>query len=134
MRSIDYVINLLLSLMLIVGVYQFYFWCQRNPLAPARQLGTQVDECIPYRPGWVWVYSGLYYPLLLYLNLVFDSPRQFTHVAASYLLLLFTQMAFFLLFPVNLGEHDRALTRCRDHKRRHLDERDGIDQAEPVQQ
>jgi membrane-associated phospholipid phosphatase len=113
MHPLDYVIDLLLSLMLIVGVYQFYFWCQRNPLAPARQLGTAVDERIPYRPGWVWVYSGLYYPLLLYLNLVFDSPRQFTHVAASYLLLLFTQMAFFLLFPVSTPEHWRAYNQNR---------------------
>jgi membrane-associated phospholipid phosphatase len=104
----DYLIDLLLSVMLIVGVYQFYFWCQRNPLAAPRELGLSFDERIPYWPAWVWVYSGIYYPLILYLNLVLDSPRQFTHVAASYLLLLSAQMAFFVLFPVHTPEHWRA--------------------------
>ena len=108
MQPIDYAINLLLSLMLIIGVYQFYFWCQRNPLTAPRELGSHLDERIPYRPAWVWVYSGVYYPLILYLNLVLDSPRAFTHVAASYLLLLCAQMAFFLLFPVSTPAHWRA--------------------------
>jgi membrane-associated phospholipid phosphatase len=113
MQPIDYAINLLLSLMLIIGVYQFYFWCQRNPLTAPRELALGVDERIPYRPGWVWVYSGVYYPLILYLNLVLTSPREFTHVAASYLMLLSAQMAFFLLFPVSTPEHWRAYNRRR---------------------
>jgi hypothetical protein len=28
MRPVNYVINLVLSSVLIVGAYQFYFWCQ----------------------------------------------------------------------------------------------------------
>jgi membrane-associated phospholipid phosphatase len=55
----------------------------------------------------------VYYPLILYLNLVLDSPRAFTHVAASYLLLLCAQMAFFLLFPVSTPERWRAYNRRR---------------------
>ena len=113
MNAGDYVINLVLSVMLIVGVYQFYFWCQRNPLGGPRELTTQLDERIPYRPEWVWVYSGLYYPLILYLNMVIDSPRRFTHVAASYLLLLCAQMACFVLFPVSTPQHWRTYNRCR---------------------
>ena len=109
----DYLIDLLLSVMLIIGVYQFYFWCQRNPLVAPRELGLFLDERIPYWPAWVWVYSGVYYPLILYLNLVLDSPRQFTHVAASYLLLLSAQMAFFVLFPVHTPAHWRAFNRGR---------------------
>jgi len=109
----DYLIDLLLSLILIVGVYQFYFWCQRNPLAPMRQFATRWDEAIPYRPRWVWIYSGLYYPLILYLNMIISSPRQFTHMAASYLLLLCGQMACFLLFPVSTPEHWRAFNQRR---------------------
>lgn len=104
----DYLIDLLLSVMLITGVYQFYFWCQRNPLTTPRELGLFLDERIPYWPAWVWVYSGIYYPLILYLNLVLDSPRQFTHVAASYLLLLLAQMGFFVLFPVHTPAHWRT--------------------------
>jgi hypothetical protein len=30
---IDHVVDLILSVFLIFGVYQFYFWCQTNPLA-----------------------------------------------------------------------------------------------------
>ncbi|SRR6266478_976075 len=110
----DYVIDhLLLSLTLIIGVYQFYFWCQRNPFAQPRELALPVDERIPYRPEWVWIDSGIYYPIILYLNLVLDSPRQFTHIAASYLLLLCTQMAFFVVFPVSTAAHWRAYNRLR---------------------
>lgn len=120
MAASDYLIDLILSVMLIVGVYQFYFWCQRNPLGPTRELATPLDERIPYRPEWVWVYSGLYYPLILYLNLVIDSPRQFTHVAASYLLLLCAQMACFVVFPVSTPERWRAYNRSRSLSERLL--------------
>ena len=100
MRSTDYAIHFSLSVILIVGVYQFYFWCQRHQFARPRELRLPIDDWIPYRPYWVWIYSFLYYPVILYVNWVLESPGQFTHVAASYLLLLFLQMAFFVLFPV----------------------------------
>jgi hypothetical protein len=61
MKTSDYVINLLLTIILIVGVYQFYFWCQRNHLVASRELKLRVDEWIPYWPSWVWVYSCIYY-------------------------------------------------------------------------
>src|SRR5215472_3484939 len=69
MNAGDYLVDLLLSAMLIIGVYQFYFWCQRNPLVAPRELGALLDERIPYWPAWVWIYSGVYYPTILYLNL-----------------------------------------------------------------
>ena len=94
MKITDYAINLLLSTVLIVGVYQFYFWCQRNHLAAPRELRLRIDDWIPYWPSWVWIYSCLYYPIILYLNFVIDSPRQFTYVATSYMLLLGLQMMF----------------------------------------
>lgn len=100
MTATDYLIDLTLSVFLIIGVYQFYFWCQRNHVAQPRELRLPVDDWIPYRPGWVWVYSFLYYPVILYINWTVESPRQFTHLAISYLLLLGLQMAFFLGFPV----------------------------------
>src|SRR5437667_9081448 len=88
MKITDYAINLLLSLVLIVGVYQFYFWCQRNHLATPRELKLRIDDWIPYWPSWVWVYSCIYYPIILYLNFIIDSARHFTHVATSYMMLL----------------------------------------------
>ncbi len=120
MKITDYAVNLVLSMFLIVGVYQFYFWCQRNYVATPRELKLRIDDWIPYWPSWVWIYSCIYYPLILYLNFVLESSRQFTHVAMSYLLLLGLQMAFFVLFPVATPEHWRAINRLRTLSERFL--------------
>jgi membrane-associated phospholipid phosphatase len=120
MKLIDYAINLVLSVILIVGVYQFYFWCQRNYVATPRELKLRVDEWIPYWPSWVWIYSCIYYPLILYLNFVLESPRHFTYVAMSYMLLLAMQMAFFVLFPVATPEQWRAYNQQRTLSERFL--------------
>jgi membrane-associated phospholipid phosphatase len=119
-HAIDYAIDLALSVILIIGVYQFYFWCQRNPLAAPREFRLAIDERLPYWPSWVWVYSFLYYPLILYLNFILPSPRQFTHVAISYLLLLALQMTFFVLVPVTTPAHWRAFNRRRTLSERFL--------------
>ena len=108
MSQSDYLIHLTLSVFLIVGVYQFYFWCQRNALAEPRELRLAVDDWVPYWPAWVWIYSLLYYPAILYANWVVESPRHFTHMVVSYLLLLGLQMAFFVTFPVMTPESWRA--------------------------
>ena len=107
MTASDYLIQLTLSVFLIVGVYQFYFWCQRNALTKPRELRFGIDDMIPYTPSWVWIYSFLYYPVILYTNLVIQSPREFTHLAMSFLLLLVLQMAVFISFPVVTPEEWR---------------------------
>jgi hypothetical protein len=98
-RTADYVINLVLSGVLLVGGYQVYFWCQRNTLFEVREFSTRIDERIPYRPGWVWVYMLLYYPGIASLSFAPRSPHEFTQVAASFMLLLALQVAFFLVAP-----------------------------------
>ena len=100
MKPIDYIINLVMSVFLIVGVYQFYFWCQRNYVARPRELKLAIDEAIPYRPRWVWIYSFLYYPVIVAINWLVTSPRHYLYVAISYMLLLAFQMTFFTFFPV----------------------------------
>lgn len=120
MRATDYAVNLVLSVILIIGVYQFYFWCQRNPLAAPRELKLGIDEWIPYWPSWVWIYSCIYYPIILYLNFVIESQRHFTYVATSYVLLLGLQMLFFLLFPVTTPADWRAYNRERTPSERFL--------------
>jgi membrane-associated phospholipid phosphatase len=120
MRIADYLIQLVLSVILIIGVYQFYFWCQRNCVLEPRELSMRIDEHIPYWPSWVWVYSFVYYPAILYLNFVLDTPRQFTHVAASYVALLFLQMMFFMLMPVATPERWREYNRRRSLSERFL--------------
>ena len=59
----DYVFQMILSVFLIVGMYQVYFWCQRHVIVQPRSLMLPIDEKIPYWPSWVWVYSFLYYPI-----------------------------------------------------------------------
>jgi membrane-associated phospholipid phosphatase len=96
----DLIIQLILSVILIIGIYQFYFWCQRNHLTAPRQLRLPIDDAIPFAPRWVWIYSCLYYPVIVYINFVTESPRHFLYLAMSYIVLLLFQMAFFVLFPV----------------------------------
>jgi membrane-associated phospholipid phosphatase len=108
MLAADYVTNIVLSIILIVGAYQFYFFTQRHPVKNARSFTFSFDEKIPYSPNWVWIYSFLYYPAILYLNLIVDSPRHFNYVALNFIFLLFLQMAFFLIFPVETPQHWRG--------------------------
>jgi len=116
----DTLVQLLLSGILIVGVYQFYFWCQRNALGAARQLKLPLDDLIPYRPRWVWIYSCLYYPVIVYINFVVPSPREFIYMATSFLVLLALQMLFFVFFPVATPEGWRALNQKRGWSERFL--------------
>jgi len=109
MFKIDYVIHLVMTVFLIFGVYQFYFWCQRHPQAAPRRLVTALDERLPFWPAWAWVYSFLYYPAIAYLNWTVASPREFNHVAMSFFVLLALQMAFFVFFPVETPPHWRTI-------------------------
>src|SRR5437868_9680746 len=120
MEPLDRVIQLIISIFLIVGVYQFYFWCQRNPLAPARELRMPIDDAIPYRPRWVWIYSFLYYPVIVAVNWSVSSPREYLYVALSYVLLLLFQMGFFTLLPVATPLEGRACNLRRGRSERFL--------------
>jgi membrane-associated phospholipid phosphatase len=117
----DHLVQLVLSVFLIVGVYQFYFWCQTNPLSiEARGLRARFDDRIPYRPGWVWIYSCLYYPIILLINITTASSRQFLYIAMSYVILLFAQMAVFVLFPVATPAEWRSFNTGRTPSERFL--------------
>src|SRR5690242_21767504 len=105
MVPIDYIIHLLMTVFLIFGVYQFYFWCQRHPVVACRRFTAPIDERIPFRPRWAWIYSFLYYPAIVYLNWTVTSPRHFNHLAMSFFILLVNQMVFFLFFPVETPAH-----------------------------
>ena len=120
MPLIDRVLQLIVSVFLIVGIYQFYFWCQRNPLTAPRELRLPVDDLIPYRPRWVWIYSFLYYPVIVAINWSVTSTRHFLYVAMSYMLLLLFQMAFFTFVPVATPVEWRACNLRRGRSERFL--------------
>lgn len=95
------------AIVLIVGAYQFYFWCQRQTSGRTRHFNFAIDESIRLRPGWVWVYSGIYYPAIGVVVLSARDLRYFNYMAFSYLLLLALHVGAFLLFPVEVPPHWR---------------------------
>ena len=85
-----------------------------------REFRLSLDDRIPFWPAWVWIYSFLYYPAILYTAWVADSPREFIYLALSFLGLLAMQMAFFILFPVATPESWRTLNGGRTWSERFL--------------
>jgi membrane-associated phospholipid phosphatase len=120
MQTLDRIIQLVISVFLIVGVYQFYFWCQRNHVTQPREFRLPIDDRIPYRPRWVWIYSFLYYPIIVAINWTVTSPRHFLYVAVSFMLLLGFQMVFFLLLPVATPVEWRTCVTAKGRSERFL--------------
>ena len=113
MEFSDYFVNLVLSGILIVGAYQFYFFTQRHPLRKPIVWHSPIDEAIPFKPRWAWVYSFLYYPAILYLNLLAEDSGHFNKMAFSFLVLLFMQMIFSGCFPSPRPSIGAASTRAK---------------------
>ena len=120
MTVADFVVHVVLGAILIIGGYQPYFWCQRNPMRPVRELRLPVDDRIPFWPAWVWIYGFFYWPGVLYTSWVLESSREFVYLALSFLGLLAMQLAFFMLFPVATPESWRAINRGRTLSERFL--------------
>ena len=116
----EFPIRLVISVVLIIGAYQFYFWCQRHPIFTPRVWHFAIDERIAYRPGWSWIYSLLYYPAILLLNYIAIDAAHFVYMAFSFLLLLLAQMAFFMFFPVETPAHWRAMNAGKTMSERFL--------------
>jgi len=96
----DIIVCFVMCVFLIIGVYQFYFWTQNHPIREARSLESKFDARFSLKPRWVWIYSGLYYPVIVFVVLTVDGMREFNYITMSYFFLLFMQMTFFMLFPV----------------------------------
>jgi membrane-associated phospholipid phosphatase len=111
---------LVLSVILIVGGYQFYFLPQQRPLRPPRSFNFALDEAIPFWPAWSWVYSFLYYPAILCLNWLVHDSRHFVMLAFSFLVLLFIQVLFFYLIPIETPKHWRTINTGKNASERFL--------------
>jgi membrane-associated phospholipid phosphatase len=108
MSLLDRGLELAITIVLIIGGYQFYFWAQRQTFYEARYLTTRFDDWINYDPRWVWVYSGLYYPMILLAALSMPSWEAFAYGASCFLVLLAVQMQFFIFMPVAIPVEWRA--------------------------
>ncbi|MBC9250001.1 hypothetical protein A9179_06890 [Pseudomonas alcaligenes] len=120
MQLPDFFINLILSVIMIVGVYQFYFFTQRYTFVEVRTFHSRLDERVPFWPSWSWIYSFLYYPAILYINWLVEDSRHFTITAFSYIVLLIMQMGCFTLFPVATPAHWRSINAGQSWSERFL--------------
>ncbi len=96
----DLMVVFVISVVVIIGVYQFYFFPQRHPIFKAREpkVTRWLDEKIPFRPLWIWVYSFLYYPVILALIFTINSFYVFCYTVFSYIVLMAMQLFFSFLF------------------------------------
>jgi membrane-associated phospholipid phosphatase len=100
MDLFDRILELFITVVLIVGGYQFYFWAQRQTFFDARYFETKWDSKISFDPRWVWIYSGLYYPMILLAALSVPTWQAYAYCVGCFLTLLAIQVAFFVLWPV----------------------------------
>lgn len=114
MDLFDRFLELFITVVLIIGGYQFYFWAQRQTFFDARYFETSWDEKITFDPRWVWIYSGLYYPMILLAALSVPTWQAFAHCVGCFLTLLAIQVTFFVLWPVAIPAEWRS---CFDVRR-----------------
>jgi membrane-associated phospholipid phosphatase len=100
MDLFDRLLELFITVVLIVGGYQFYFWAQRQTFFEARYFETEWDAKITFDPRWVWIYSGLYYPMILLAALSVPSWQAYAYSVGCFLTLLAIQVTMFTLWPV----------------------------------
>jgi|GEM_PF-224883 len=99
----------LVAALLIVAGYQIYFLPQRIPVKRAKiGKASIVDERIPFRPHWVWIYSFAYYPFVLSAILTLSSIREFYFICISYVGLLFSHVTISFFYPIRTPDDWRS--------------------------
>lgn len=109
MTGVDRVLELMITIVMIIGGYQFYFWAQRQTFRPARYFPTRWDDAIGFDPRWVWIYSGLYYPMILLAALSVPTWHAYAYTVGCFLALLAVQVTFFVLWPVAIPAEWRQM-------------------------
>jgi membrane-associated phospholipid phosphatase len=109
----DRVIEIAMTILLIIGGYQFYFFSQRRTWPAARFLPVTLDPWVSYDPRWVWVYSGLYYPMIALAALAAPDWRAFALNTGCFIVLLAVQMQFFLWLPTAVPQDWRDRSRAQ---------------------
>ncbi len=110
MTGVDRILEMLITVVMIVGGYQFYFWAQRQTFRKPRYFETKWDGMIPFNPRWVWIYSGLYYPMILLAAWSVQTWRDYAYTVGCFLALLAIQVTIFVLWPVAIPARWRTAT------------------------
>jgi membrane-associated phospholipid phosphatase len=113
MNLFDRLLEIPLTIVLIIGGYQFYFWCQRQTFYEARYLETSWDRRVVFDPRWVWIYSGLYYPMIVLAAMSQPDWPTYAATVGGFLFLLAVQMYFFIFHPVAIPKSWRETVRAR---------------------
>ena len=108
-NSLDYVVLFVMAILVIIGINQFYFWCQRNNRRAPVEIKSFVDDWFTLKPMWIWIYSGIYYPVIVFMIFSFRDMRHFNYTCMSFFVLLIVQMLFFVFFPVKTPDSWRNL-------------------------
>lgn len=116
MTGFERFLEMFMTVVLIVGGYQFYFWAQRRTSPPARYFETRFDGGISFDPRWVWIYSGLYYPMILLAALSVPTWQAYAYCVGCFLSLLAVQVAFFVSFPVAIPASWRTTLEVRQSR------------------
>lgn len=111
MNLFDRLLEIPLTIVLIIGGYQFYFWCQRQTFYEPRYLETSWDRRVIFDPRWVWIYSGLYYPMIVLAALSQPDWPTYAATVGGFLFLLAVQMYFFIFHPVAIPKSWRETVR-----------------------
>ena len=109
-----------LAALLIIGGYQIYFLPQRWPGRVPRRPLISLDNKIPFIPQWVWIYSLLYYPLILSPILTIEDFEQYAYTALNFMLLLMAQVTIAYVLPVKTPDHWRCYERKNSLSERFL--------------
>ena len=73
----EYLVFTSLLTVVVLGVYQVFFWVQRNNyFFETKCLKIKLDDYIPFWPGWIWIYSFLYYVLIGYVLISIKSIEE----------------------------------------------------------
>lgn len=89
-----------MTTIVIVGIYQFYFWTQDHMVKMPRRFDHKIDTFFKFKPIWVWIYSGLYYPVIVLIIITIDDMHHYNLSVMSYVFLLLIQMVFFRYYPI----------------------------------
>lgn len=105
-----YFIHVVLAIILFIGGYQPYFWCQRRTKESSswfRGNLSAIDYFIPLCPKWIWFYTLFYYPAIV-LTVANHNDHDFIMIAFSYILMLAAMCSTYLLLPIKTPTSWRA--------------------------
>ncbi len=96
--------------LLILGMYQMYFWSQRN-YDPGKKVSLRpsaVDRWVPAIPQAYWVYSPFYYAVF---DLAYLSLKDYKITILNAWIMLMHACFWFLKFPTGIREEFRKRVR-----------------------